>query len=117
MSYREFVVPSDAEILDTFGVESEPADDAPTTRILHLANGEETLTVTFDILGRSVHFIWSRGATVVLEVYREAATRLSVSSGGGVAELTVTFETDQLAGEITLQVFPSISIHDQLLFQ
>lgn len=54
MEFRQFEVPSDADLLDTLGVSPEAVENDPTGRLLRLASvaGDEVL-VSYDIPGRS----------------------------------------------------------------
>jgi len=115
-TYREFVVPTDEEILDALGQAPEQAGAEPTTRTVRLDNGAgDEVELTYDILGRSVRCRWHRGPVLMLDLFREAATRMTVSSGRGAAGVTVAFETDSLAGTLDIQVYPSVRVADALL--
>jgi hypothetical protein len=118
MTYRQFVVPADAEILDALGVEPEPSADEPTIRSIRVDSGAgEQVVFSYDVPGRSVRVRWLRDSTPVLDLYRESATRLTVESGRGEARLTVTFESEGLGGDLEVQVYPAVRITDSLLFR
>ena len=117
-TYREFVVPTDEEFLDAFGEIPAQAGDEPTTRSVRLDNGAgEEVELTYDVLGRSVRFRWYRGPVLMLDLYREAATRMTVSSGRGIGGVSVAFEADGFAGKLDLQVFPTVRVTDDLLLR
>ncbi len=115
-TYREFVVPTDEEIIDAFGEAPEQVGDEPTIRSVCLDNGAgDQVELTYDVLGRSVRLRWHRGPVLMLDLYREAATRMTVSSGRGVGGVSVTFETEGPAGKLDLQVYPTVRVTDDLL--
>lgn len=117
-TYREFVVPTDEEILDAFGEIPAQAGDEPTTRSVRLDNGTgEEIELTYDILGRSVRFRWYRGPVLMLDLYREAAARMTLLSGYGVGGVSVAFEADGLTGRLDLQIFPTVRVTDDLLLR
>ena len=116
MTFREFLVPSDDEILDTFGVDVEPIDDF--IRGFTLDDPEHdggTLAFSYDVPGRSVRCRWTRGDKVLLDVFREGATRLTVWWRSGTGGIDVTIETDSLEGRFAVTLEEGISITDSLL--
>jgi hypothetical protein len=118
MAYHEFVVPTGEEILDALGVEPEESVEDPMVRIIPvLSSTGDTLVISFDVAGRSVRCQWLRGSVLILDLFREAATRLTVDSGNGNAWIRVCFETDSLAGELEVQVHPEIRVNDRLVFR
>jgi len=52
-----------------------------------------------------------------MEVFREGATVLSVSNGGGSTVIEVRFETESLVGVFRIAVSPRVSICDELLLR
>jgi len=53
--------------------------DQPTTQAVRLDNGAgDEVELTYDVLGRSVRLRWHRGPVLMLDLYREAATRMTV---------------------------------------
>jgi len=116
MSLRQFVVPSGAEWIDALGVEPDAVVGEVAVSRVRWATGHEELDLTFDVPGNSIRCRWRRGDTVLLDIFREGARQLSVSSGRGQAHVVIVFETDGLRGELTIKLVPEIQINDQLLF-
>lgn len=116
MTYRELLVPTREEFRRAFGAEPEPAGDEPTVRAVRIPTAAgESITLSFDIPGRSVRFRWYRGSALLLDLFREGATRLVLDPGG--TGVTVHAETDELAGDLHVQFTPEMSVHDALLFR
>jgi hypothetical protein len=117
MSYRQFVVPDDEMVLEVLGVLAEVGEEAAvrTLRFSDPDAAEGSVELTYDVPGRSVRCRWVRGGAVLLDVFREGATALSVASGGDGAVVEVRFETESLAGVLRVAVQPRVSICDELL--
>ena len=116
MPLRQFVVPSSEEWVDALGVEPDAVDGEIAVSRVRLATGHEELDLTFDVPGNSIRCSWRRGGAVLLDIFREGARQLSVSSGRGQAHVVVAFDTDGLRGELSIQLVPEIRINDKLLF-
>ena len=99
MTYREFVVPDDVEILETLGVE----------------NDGHRLVLTYDVLARSVDLHLTQNDATMLDIRREGAVRLVPQWVNAVGSVRIDFDTDELTGSLTLTVHPTISIHDSML--
>ncbi|SFW90508.1 hypothetical protein [Amycolatopsis australiensis] len=62
MTFRELIVPSALEVLETVGVEpvlSEPGSTVQT--LVFEAGGRDSVTFSYDVAGRSVRFVWKTG--------------------------------------------------------
>lgn len=119
MSYREFVVPDDETVLEVLGVPARIGEEV-AVRTVRLADPEAmegAVELTYDVPGRSIRCRWMRGGAVVMEVFREGATVLSVSNGGGSTVIEVRFETESLVGVFRIAVSPRVSICDELLLR
>jgi hypothetical protein len=116
MTYRVFEVPEYHEFLDILGITPDTIDEHGAGR-LTFQTDTETLAVTFDPLGRSFHCRWSRHSAVVVEIFREGATRLRLRTAGNENYIAVDFETDSEQGYIELQVSPVFTLRDQLLWR
>jgi hypothetical protein len=116
MEYREFVVPSDAEMLDTLGVSPEPVEDDPTVRSFRLASATgDDVRMSYDVPGRSFRVQVSSGNVMRLDLLRESATRLSVGADGGDFRVRVVVESADLAGELDVSVGSEVVVRDRLL--
>jgi hypothetical protein len=116
MEYMEFVVPSDAEMRDAFGVLPEIVEDDPTVRSFRLASdaGDEAL-FSYDVLGRSFRVQVSSGGVTFVDLLRESATQLRVSAENGVFRVRVMIKSSGLSGELDVSVGPEIVVRDKLL--
>ncbi len=115
MTYRQFVVPADQEILETLGVEPAAVPDTETAQRFELAIEGDTLDFTYDVHGRSVRCRLSRGDSTLVDVFREGATHFTVYSAQRETHLRIEFETDCLRGLLDVRVFPGIKVEDSLL--
>ncbi|MFJ8542661.1 hypothetical protein ACIRFH_11720 [Streptomyces sp. NPDC093586] len=115
--YREFLTPDDDEVHEVLGEWPSSDEDGVRTLAFRDVSGR-TLVFSYDVPTRSVRLRWTdeRGAEL-LDVYREGATRLSVSGGGPAAHLSVDFHTGECAGVMDIRVTPRLSVRDRLLFQ
>lgn len=116
MEYRQFVVPSDAELVDTLGVSPEMVEDEPTVRCLRLTSttGDE-VRLSYDVLGRSFRIKISSGNALRLDLLRESATHLAVSAEGSDIRVRVTLEAADLTGELDVLIGNEIVVQDRLL--
>jgi hypothetical protein len=115
MVYHRFEVPEYHEFLDALGVAPEEKESAGAQTLRFGKDGEE-LVVTFDLPGRSFSCQWLRGSQTLVRVEREAAVLLRVRSSAGSAFIDVDFEGEDLRGTLEVQVAPTFSLRDQMLF-
>ncbi|TYB43957.1 hypothetical protein [Actinomadura chibensis] len=112
----QFEVPEDAEILDVLGVEPELSASEEMTRIVRLPGGEgESLTLSYDIPGRSVRLQLQRQQELLLDLFREGAERLRLRSDAKSTAIEVDFQTESTRGTLDIQVRPAILIKDRTL--
>lgn len=116
MRYREFVVPSDTEMLATLGVPPDSVEDDPAVRTFRLASvaGDDIL-ISYDVPGRSFRIQISSGEVTRLDLRRECATHLSVSGEDGALRVRVRVQSSDLAGESEVSVGSEIVVRDKLL--
>lgn len=112
----QFIVPEDAEVLDVLGVEPELSDSEETTRIIRIDGGAgERLTLSYDVLGRSVRLRLQRQQGLLLDLFREGAERLRLRSDAESTAIEIDFQTESTRGTLDIQVHPSILIKDRCL--
>ncbi|MFC8851152.1 MULTISPECIES: hypothetical protein [unclassified Micromonospora] len=116
MEYRQFVVPSDAELLDTLGVSPEAVEGEPTVCALRLtaASGDNVL-ISYDVPGRSFRIQVSSGNALRLDLLRESVTNFTVGAEDGSFRVRVALESTGLAGELEVLVGNEIFVRDRLL--
>ncbi|MEU6594295.1 hypothetical protein ABZ923_34685 [Streptomyces sp. NPDC046881] len=114
--YREFIVPEDEEILNEVG--EWPLVDESGARLLTWQGSEgDSLAFSYDTLTRSVRVRWTRdNGDELLDLYREGATRLTVSSTASATYISVEFHMGECAGEVVIQASPKLSVQDRLLY-
>jgi hypothetical protein len=116
MEYRQFVVPSDAELIDAVGVSPELVEGEPTVRALRLtsASGDD-VQISYDVPGRSFRIQVSSENAMRLDLLRESVTHFTVNVEGGGLRVRVTLESTGLAGELDVFVGSQIVVRDRLL--
>lgn len=114
MTYRLFDLPDYHVFLDALGVAPEHIGEG--TQRLQFKVGEDEMVVTLDALGRSVHVRWLRGDREIVRFFREGAVRVAFDSSDGTVSIVIGIETDDLFGELKIQVEPLFAVSDSLLF-
>ncbi|WP_439661801.1 hypothetical protein ACSHWB_09980 [Lentzea sp. HUAS TT2] len=94
-------VPSDDEIVDAFGVAPE-TECEPWIKVVRV----EDVLLSFDELAASVRVRWFQGDEIVVDLYREGASRLLVWSGDGESHAVVEFAD----GGLAVRIHPSVRI-------
>ncbi|MER6474085.1 hypothetical protein [Streptomyces collinus] len=114
--YREFLAPRDEDVLDAIG--QWPDTDESGARVLswHSEDGA-SLVLSYDVLGRSVRVRWTNGDELLLDIFRESATRLAFTSDPSAMHISVDFHMGESAGALEIQVTPNFCVRDRLLFQ
>jgi len=116
MPYKQLLIPEYHEFIDALGVAPEPAEGETAQRLSLQADGE-AMAVTFDVIGRSVYCVWSRGERVLSEIFHEGATMLRIENSGQGTQLIVDLETDASKGRLLLIVVPEFAIHSRILLR
>ncbi|GAA2471052.1 hypothetical protein GCM10023100_28810 [Actinocorallia cavernae] len=115
--YRDFIVPDDEEVLDKIG--EWPETDENGARVITCRPDDvgDVLTFSYETLSRSVRARWTKSnGEDVLDIYREGATRLTVSSASQARHILIEFHMGECAGVMEIQVSPSLSVRDRLLY-
>lgn len=124
MTYRRFVAASDDEIMNVLdGPEfrlTEP--DYPylhDIKCLHVDTDSGRAEITWSQLERYVKVdLFNLSGQLVLGATREGVTGLSAYRDlDNIPHIKARFETDELSGNIIVQLLPWISVHDAMLFQ
>ena len=117
MGFDQMEVPEDRYFIEAFGATPVPDGANEFARRVALPVGDDdVLTFSYDVVARSVRYKWVRGGKTNLEVFREGATVVAIRESVGSTSLVVTFDVGVLAGELRIEIFPEISIQDELLF-
>ncbi|MEV5737661.1 hypothetical protein [Streptomyces sp. NPDC052292] len=113
---REFLAPRDEEVLDAIG--QWPDTDESGARVLtwHSDDGA-CLVLSYDVVGRSVRVRWTYDDKLLLDIFRESATRLAFTSDPSAMYVSVDFHMGETVGALEIQVTPNFSVRDRLLFQ
>lgn len=115
----QFVVPHEDEFIQELGIELEAAHSAGsrTVRQVRLDLGpDDHVVFSFDVMGMSVRFRRVVRGAVVTDIFREAATRLSIGWVGESRQFVTEFNTDSLAGRLEITIGESVEILDKMLF-
>lgn len=113
MTYRQFLHPECDEIEYVLGATPEVNDD--DVIFVRLGVGEESIEIVADIPGRSVRLKWWRGSRMLVDIFRESAILMRFREAGGETFVDFTFETDDLAGRLHVQVAPVIGVEEATL--
>ncbi|MER7917842.1 MULTISPECIES: hypothetical protein [unclassified Streptomyces] len=115
--YREFIVPDDEEVFNKIGEWPEADENGARAITCQPDDGGDALIFSYDTLSRSVRVRWTkRNGDDVLDIYREGATRLTFSSASQAKHIVIEFNLGECAGVLEIQVSPSLSVQDRLLY-
>ncbi|MFJ9178852.1 hypothetical protein [Streptomyces sp. NPDC102360] len=114
--HQIFQVPLETEFLEELGVEPTRSDDGDTFTLNLSETTGEPLSLTASEAARSVRIIWDTGRSRTIDIYREGATYMRLSSRDSRTVIVIGFSLGGTQGELKLQVFPHIEISDQQLF-
>jgi len=115
MTYRMFEVPDYDDFVAALGVAPTAVGKEQVQR-LSFEKEAETLVVTLDPLGQSIHCRWSREGEILADVFREGAVEVGFNSSESHTSLILYFKTDCQHGTLEVQLSPVFSLRDQLLF-
>lgn len=111
---RQFFVPDEIEIIETFGQESEPVGEEILTRRLHFtASGNNSLAFTYNILTQTIHCLWRRNNQVIVDICRSGATRWEIINKPETTSLVVTLTSAGLTEEIIIHIHPEFDIRSR----
>jgi hypothetical protein len=116
MTYRQFLVPTEDEILDAIGSYPGATEGDPNVRTFDLASGAgDSVNISYDVPGRSFRVEIRSGDAVRIDLFRESATRLNVTSADQTVRVQVEFQADDLSGVLEIAVGSTVVMHDRLL--
>jgi hypothetical protein len=113
MMYREFLVPTDEQLLATLGVEPQSGLESGVRHLALVSGDGYDVTATTDVLGRSVTVEIGRDNEQLLTITREGAARMSVSENP--PEIVFRFDSDETTGRLEIQLQPRLSVRDATL--
>ncbi len=116
MEHPQFIVPNDAEVLDALGVEPESAGGDETVRVVRIPGSSgDTLTLSYDILGRSVGLQLHQPHGLLLDLFYEGAERLRVRSDAASTAIEIDLRTESTRQNLDIQVRPDLIVRDRCL--
>ncbi|GAB3988325.1 hypothetical protein GCM10029978_110420 [Actinoallomurus acanthiterrae] len=116
MVIREFIVPTDEEVLYALGVEPEPAEPDTATRVVRIpCDDGQVITLSYDSPGGSVRLQLHHNQRLLLDIFREGAELLRIDSGSGSTSVTVDFRTESTVGQLEVQVQPEVVVRENSL--
>jgi hypothetical protein len=99
LDHDGFFVSSDEEIMDAIGIAPMSVEGEPTVRKFSFSHSShEEFHVSYDLIGKSFRVQWVKEGIRVLDIFRESAKSLSVTSGGGTAHICVRFASSGIPG-------------------
>lgn len=111
-------LPDDDAWLTTFGelprTEEASGDEFVQEIVLRSSDAEE-LHITWDEMHCSVRVRHRKDGRIVADLFRELATRITVSDEGSGCQVLVEYGGVGWFGEAHIQVFPNVVIEDRLL--
>lgn len=111
-----FRVPTEQDLLETLGIESEPVGDEEYVRSISLtARNGQRLSLTYDIPAGSIRLQLSAGSGSLVDMVREGASLMSVYSTGGSVEIHLDFRTGSTAGGLSIRIGEDVRLYDQTL--
>ncbi|WP_146214546.1 hypothetical protein [Streptomyces sp. ICBB 8177] len=117
MIYRQFCVPADEEILAEVGELPKALEGEDDARILRVeSTGGESLGISYSAVGRSIRVWWTREGRELVDLYREGAVRMDVSSEGKRTRIVVESDYGECKGSLEIQIYPEISVVEKVIF-
>lgn len=117
MSYHQFIVPDDDEVLDIVGVMPVAEEVDSATRVVSFeVEDMGALRLSYNASGRSIRVRWTKGAIVLVDIFREGAERLVFESGKSGLLARINFELETVSGSLVVGLYPQFSIEDELIF-
>ncbi|MBV6760812.1 hypothetical protein [Rhodococcus opacus] len=116
--YKPFEIPTQDEVTEFHQITFERLRDSPGGYILSTSTGrDENIELAVDPLGRSIRLRYSVLSHIVLDVFREGATKLQLDEPGDKLSVVIEFEAGEIVGTLTVDIGSTISIKDSLLLR
>ena len=93
----------------------EASGDDYVRELVIPVSGSEEVRVTWDVTDGSVRVRHLRDGSIVLDLFRELATRLTVVSTGSAREVVVEYGSADWSGRARVQVLPEVRVEDNVL--
>lgn len=118
MNYREFRAPDEVDLFDALGDTATIIDSGdPDVRSFAITvDDKNELTFSYSLPGRSIRVLWHYGGDLILDIFREGATRLEIQRDSHSSFVIVEFSVDSIGGQLEIQIKPRIAFKDQMLF-
>ncbi|WP_329266619.1 hypothetical protein [Streptomyces pseudovenezuelae] len=115
--YREFIVPSDQEIIEQLGEWPEVEEESGARALALRGSKGESVLFSYDTLGRSVRVRWRNAeGEQVLDLFRESATRMTVYADNVSRRIILDFDMGECGGRMEISILPMVAIKDHLIF-
>ncbi|MDH6607733.1 hypothetical protein M2164_003368 [Streptomyces sp. SAI-208] len=115
--YREFIAPSDQEIIERLGEWPEVEEESGARMLTFRGSSGESILLSYDTLARSVRVRWeNREGELILDLFRESATSMTVQADSASSRILIDFEMGECGGRMEISITPSMAIRDQLIF-
>lgn len=111
-------VAEDARWLEAFGVTpqtEEVSGDDYVREVRVPTDGDDELHVTWDDTNASVRVRHERSGAILVDLYRESASRQLVGNSGRLTAIVVEYGSAELVGRIRVQMTPTFAIEDNFL--
>jgi hypothetical protein len=113
-----FEVADDATWLAALGVMPQPerisGDECVREVVVPVSDSEE-VQITWDEIDSSVRVRHWRNGSLVCDLFREMATRLTVVGTGSVGEVILEYGSSGWSGRARVHVLPQVQIEDGVL--
>lgn len=111
--YREFIVPSDQEILEA--VCEWPEEEGETRIITLQGENSDSIIFSYNSLATSIRILWkNEDSEEVLDIFREGATLMRVGSTAHGSFISIQFDTGDFSGRTEISISSKFRVTDQL---
>jgi len=114
----EFVVADDEAWLSVFGIapQTEEASGDNWVREVRIpVSATEELHVSWDVVQRSARVRWRQESQIIVDVYREQTTRLTVDDHNNEPLILVEYDAGGCSGRTVVRTRPNITLKDTFL--